>query len=64
MFLISEVHPFDDGNGRVARAFMNAELVAAGHCRILIPSDAPELRGPLPALLRSFENHEVSGEAG
>ena len=38
MFLISEVHPFDDGNGRVARAFMNAELVATGHCRILIPT--------------------------
>lgn len=38
MFLISEVHPFDDGNGRVARAFMNAELVAAGHCRVLIPT--------------------------
>jgi len=38
MFLISEVHPFDDGNGRVARAFMNAELVAAKETRILIPS--------------------------
>lgn len=38
MFLISEVHPFDDGNGRVARAFMNAELVTAGQCRILIPT--------------------------
>jgi hypothetical protein len=38
MFLISEVHPFADGNGRVARAFMNAELVAAKETRILIPS--------------------------
>lgn len=38
MFLITEVHPFNDGNGRVARAFMNAELVAAGQCRILIPT--------------------------
>jgi hypothetical protein len=28
MFLISEVHPFDDGNGRLARVMMNAELVA------------------------------------
>jgi hypothetical protein len=37
MFVIAEVHPFDDGNGRVARAFMNAELVAAGERRILIP---------------------------
>ena len=38
MFLLSEVHPFDDGNGRVSRAFMNAELVAAGASRILIPT--------------------------
>jgi hypothetical protein len=38
MFVVSEVHPFDDGNGRVARAFMNAELVAGGERRILIPT--------------------------
>lgn len=37
MFLISEVHPFDDGNGRLARLMMNAELSAAGQHRILIP---------------------------
>ena len=30
MFLVSEVHPFADGNGRAARIMMNAELVAAG----------------------------------
>jgi hypothetical protein len=30
MFLVAEVHPFADGNGRVARIMMNAELVAAG----------------------------------
>ncbi|HLX78610.1 MAG TPA: Fic family protein [Acidimicrobiales bacterium] len=38
MFVLSEVHPFDDGNGRVARAFMNAELISGGQRRILIPS--------------------------
>lgn len=38
MFVLAEVHPFDDGNGRLARAFMNAELVSAGQQRILIPS--------------------------
>ncbi|REG82489.1 Fic/DOC family protein [Algoriphagus antarcticus] len=27
MFLVSEVHPFLDGNGRIARVMMNAELV-------------------------------------
>jgi hypothetical protein len=37
MFLIAEVHPFTDGNGRVARVFMNAELAAAGETRLLIP---------------------------
>ena len=34
MFLTAEVHPFVDGNGRVARIMMNAELVAAGENRI------------------------------
>ena len=33
MFLISEVHPFDDGNGRIARVMMNAELVSAADVR-------------------------------
>lgn len=37
-FLLTEVHPFDDGNGRIARAMMNAELVAGGQRRILIPT--------------------------
>ncbi len=37
MFLIAEIHPFTDGNGRTARVFMNAELTAAGLQRILIP---------------------------
>jgi hypothetical protein len=38
MFLVAEVHPFDDGNGRTARAMMNAELVTAEETRIIIPS--------------------------
>ncbi len=38
MFLVSEVHPFDDGNGRVARIMMNAELVSAEETRIIIPT--------------------------
>lgn len=37
MFLVAEVHPFDDGNGRIARIMMNAELVSAGEVRIIIP---------------------------
>jgi len=35
--LVSEVHPFLDGNGRIARVMMNAELVSAEERRILIP---------------------------
>ena len=38
MFLVSEVHPFDDGNGRVARVMMNAELAGGGQSRIIIPT--------------------------
>ena len=38
MFLVSEVHPFADGNGRIARMMMNAELVAGGDERIVIPT--------------------------
>lgn len=37
MFVMSEVHPFLDGNGRIARVMMNAELVYAGQSKIIIP---------------------------
>ena len=38
MFLVSEVHPFEDGNGRVARVMMNAELVYKNQSKIIIPT--------------------------
>jgi hypothetical protein len=38
MFVMSEVHPFLDGNGRIARVMMNAELVKAGQSKIIIPT--------------------------
>ena len=38
MFVVAEVHPFVDGNGRIARKMMNAELIAANLERILIPT--------------------------
>ena len=38
MFLITEVHPFLDGNGRLARIMMNAELEAGDHHRIIVPT--------------------------
>jgi hypothetical protein len=38
MFLVSEVHPFIDGNGRSARVAMNNALAAAGHHRVIVPT--------------------------
>ncbi|MBA4140435.1 MAG: Fic family protein [Segetibacter sp.] len=38
MFMVSEVHPFLDGNGRIARVMMNVELAAKGLSKIIIPT--------------------------
>ncbi len=38
MFLLSEVRPFLDGNGRIARVMMNAELASRGLSKIIIPT--------------------------
>jgi len=38
MFIVSEVHPFDDGNGRIARIMMNAEFVNKAKTKIIIPT--------------------------
>ncbi|MGH3347418.1 MAG: Fic family protein [Nocardioides sp.] len=37
-FVVAEVHPFNDGNGRVARAMMAAELEAGNQARIIVPT--------------------------
>jgi len=36
-FLVTEVHPMDDGNGRLGRIMLNAELVADGQHKIIVP---------------------------
>ena len=38
MFLVSETHPFNDGNGRTARVMMNAELFRTGEAKIIVPT--------------------------
>ncbi|MDG1733760.1 MAG: Fic family protein [Thalassotalea sp.] len=37
-FLVAEVHPHDDGNGRLSRIMLNAELVANEEHKIIIPT--------------------------
>ena len=37
-FVVSEVHPFDDGNGRTCRLILNRELVKSGYSTIIIPT--------------------------
>ena len=51
MILVTEVHPFSDGNGRIARVMMNAELVRGGEERIIIPTSyRTDYLGALKAL--------------
>ncbi|MCF7694681.1 Fic family protein [Mycetohabitans sp. B2] len=38
MFVVTEVHPFRDGNGRTARLAMNSVLSEANLCRIIVPT--------------------------
>ena len=38
MFIVSEVHPFIDGNGRLARLVMNAGLSVVNASRIIVPT--------------------------
>lgn len=49
--LVAEVHPFADGNGRLARVMMNAELVSSNEERIVIPT---VYRGNYVAALRAL----------
>ena len=55
-FMVSEVHPFLDGNGRIARIMMNAELSKGGLSRIIIPTVYREdYMGALRRLTRKDE---------
>ena len=53
LFVISEVHPFADGNGRISRLMMNAELTAAGQAKVIVPTVfRPDYIGALRCLSR------------
>lgn len=61
MMVVLEVHPFADGNGRVARVMMNAELSAANLARIVVPSVyRREYLGAIRRVSRS-DGREVAG---
>lgn len=60
MVLLTEVHPFDDGNGRLARILANAELSHAGQARIVIPTS---YRNDYLASLNALSNQAGRGES-
>ena len=77
LFAVSEVHPFADGNGRLSRIMMNAELTAAGQSKIIVPTVfRPDYIGALRRLSRNGDpsvlveainrlrdfSHRLSGE--
>jgi len=37
-YMLAEVHPFNDGNGRISRILMTRELLSAGLSRIVVPT--------------------------
>lgn len=59
MLLVTECHPFDDGNGRMARIVANAALTKAGQVRIVIPTI---YRNNYLAGLSGVSNGNGSGE--
>jgi hypothetical protein len=54
MFVVAEVHPFGDGNGRTARLAMNLALTVAGRTRIIIPT---VMRDDYIQSLKRLTNH-------
>jgi len=60
MFLLTECHPFDDGNGRIGRVFSNAELTSGGQVRIIIPT---VYRNNYLAALSGLSNQAGAGES-
>lgn len=53
-FLLTDVHPFDDGNGRIARLMLTSELRSAGLSRIVVPN---VYRAEYLSALRALTRH-------
>jgi Fic family protein len=51
------IHPFEDGNGRIARLAMNAALVQNGYLPIVVP---PVLRSEYIASLEEAHQHDAA----
>ncbi|MDR1918219.1 MAG: Fic family protein, partial [Tannerellaceae bacterium] len=78
MFMVSEVHPFIDGNGRISRIMGNAELFKSGQSRIIVPtvfredyilslkkftnSKEPDTYIRVMDKLQHFSNHILGGD--
>lgn len=58
MIIVSEVHPFNDGNGRTARLAMNSILSESDRCRIIVPTMA---RGDYLMSLKAFSHNAEQG---
>jgi len=59
MVLITECHPFRDGNGRIARLMANSELSRVGEVRVVIPTI---YRDNYISGLSGFSNRNGQGE--
>lgn len=55
MTFLSEVHPFEDGNGRIARLFMNNELSKGKQLHLLVPT---VFRDDYITALKGFSHQE------
>lgn len=55
MVMLSEIHPFEDGNGRIARLFMNNEFSRGGRLHLLIPT---VFRDEYITALKGFSHQE------
>ena len=60
MVLVTECHPFDDGNGRIARLMANAELSVAGQVRVVVPTS---FRNNYLASLTALSNGNGDGQS-